>query len=128
MKTMTRLLAVFLVIAAAGCARWQAPRALPPPAEAPVTLPAARVTPRTTGMMVVLRDVRITADSVIGWGEGEPDRSGLLRGSRTRVAVHRSQVLVYEPANQNPFTGGAALSLLLLGGVVVLYLIGEGSV
>lgn len=128
MKTIARLLAVLLVIAAAGCSRWQAPRALPPPTDAPVTLPAARVTPRTTGTMVVLRDVRITADSVIGWGEGAPDPSGLLRGSRTRVAVHRSQVLVFEPANENPWTGGAALSLLLLGGVVVLYLISEGSV
>jgi hypothetical protein len=109
MTTIPRLFAMLLLIAAAGCTRYQV-RTLPPPEEGPVSVRAARMTPRGAGTMVVLHDVRITADSVIGWAEGAPDRSGLLRGDRTRMSVHRDQVLLFEPAEPDALnTAGAAL-------------------
>src|SRR5688572_28613312 len=114
MKTTTRLLAVLLAAAAAGCTKWEPPRALPAPEEGPATYAAARVTPRTTGMMVVMRNVRVTADSVIGTGEGTPDPSGLLRGTGQRMALHRSEVLLFEPAVPDRLaTAGAVLSAVL---------------
>ena len=125
MTTIPRLFAVLLLVGAGGCTRYQV-RTLPPPEEGPATIRAARVTPRETGTMVVLHDVRITADSVIGWAEGAPDRSGLLRGERTRVAVHRSQVLVFEPAVTD--AGGILLNALVGAGVVVLYLMSQAAV
>lgn len=129
MRTFPRLFAVLLVAAAAGCTRWNPPRALPAPDEGPVTYAAARVTPRTTGRMVVMRDVRVTADSVIGTGEGAPDPSGLLRGSGQRVALHRSEVLLFEPAVPDPWaTAGAALSVVLVAlGLYALNAVGNSG-
>lgn len=119
MKPTMRPLAVLLVAAAAGCTRWDPPRALPAADEGPVTFAAARVTPRTTGTMVVLRNVRVTPDSVIGRGEGAPDPSGLLRGPGSRVAVHRSEVLLFEPAVPDGWAtvGGALLAVLVALGL-----------
>lgn len=115
MRTITRPVLVLLVAAAAGCTRWAPPSALPAPEEGAFTFAAARVTPRTTGRMVVWRDVLVTPDSVIGRGEGAPDPSGLLRGSRQRVALHRAEVLLFEPAVPDFLaTAGVALSLVLV--------------
>ncbi|HYR10079.1 MAG TPA: hypothetical protein VEQ60_20065 [Longimicrobium sp.] len=129
MKTIARLFAVLLMIAATGCTRYRT-NALPAPEEGPVSLPAARVTPRGMGTMVVLKDVQVTADSVTGWAEGTPDPSGLLRGPRTRVAMHRSEVLLFEPATpDNRATAGSILLNGLLGAAVVaLYLISQSAV
>jgi hypothetical protein len=129
MKTIPRLLAVLLLTALAGCTRYRQ-HTLPAPEEGPVSLPAARVTPRGTGTMVVLKDVQITADSLTGWAEGTPDPSGLLRGPRTRVAMHRSEVLLFEPATpDNRATAGSLLLNGLLGAAVVaLYLISQATV
>jgi hypothetical protein len=49
-----------------------------------------------------------------------------MRGERTRVAVHRNDVLVFEPAV--PYAGGVLLNALLGAGVVALYLMSEGDV
>jgi predicted small lipoprotein YifL len=124
MRTITRRLAILLLIALAGCTKHR-PRTLPPPEEGAVSLRSARVTPRETGRMVVLRNVQVTADSVIGWSEGAPDRSGLLTGPGTRVAVHRSDVLVYEPAV--PDYGAMLVNGILATGVVVLYLVSSAD-
>jgi hypothetical protein len=128
MKTTACLLAVLLLTAAAGCTRYR-PNALPAPEEGPVPVRAARVTPRETGTMVVLKNVQITADSVIGWRAGEPDRSGLLSGPSQRVAVHRSQVLLYEPAVYDGWAtaGGAALSLIGAYALVAIYYVGKSG-
>jgi hypothetical protein len=128
MTTIPRLVAVLLLVAVAGCTRYQV-RTLPPPEEGPASVRAARMTPRGRGTMVVLHDVRITADSVIGWAEGAPDPSGLLRGGRTRVAVHRNQVLLFEPAVPDPrATAGAALSAVLVGlGLYALGAVGNSG-
>lgn len=115
MKAIARLLAVPLLIALAGCTQWQAPRALPPPEDGPVSVPSARVTPRTTGMTVVLRNLQITPDSVIGW-EQAVDPSGLLRGPARRVAVHRDEVLVFEPVVRESRATAAGI---IVGVVVV---------
>ena len=79
--------------------------------------------------MVVLHDVRITADSVFGWAEGAPDPSGLLRGDRTRVAVHRNEVLLFEPAVPDRWaTAGAALSAVFVAlGLYALAALGNSG-
>jgi hypothetical protein len=60
-------LGLLLAVAAGGCTRWQYTYPLPAPGEAPRTFGAARVTPVQNGPMLVLRDVTVTPDSVIGW-------------------------------------------------------------
>lgn len=128
MKTIARLLALLLVAAAAGCTRWAPPSALPAPEEGPVTYASARVTPRTTGMMV-MHNVRVTADSVTGRREGAPDRSGLLRGPSKRVALHRSEVLLFEPAEPDGWAtvGGALLAVLVAFGLYVADAVGSSG-
>lgn len=128
MTPIPRLFAISLLAAVAGCTRFQV-RTLPPPDEGPVSVRAARVTPRGAGTMVVLHDVRVTADSVIGWGEGAPDPSGLLRGPGQRVAVHRSEVLLFEPAEPDPrATAGAVLSAVLVAlGLYALNAVGNSG-
>lgn len=128
MKTIPTLLAILLPIAFSGCTRWEPVRTLPPPAEGPVSMPAARVTPRS-GMMIVLRRVEITPDSVIGWREGDPDPSGLLRGPGRRVAMPRGEVLLFEPAVPHPWaTAGAALSVVLVAlGLYALNAVGNSG-
>ena len=123
-----RLFAISLLVAASGCTRYQV-RALPPPEEGPASVRAARMTPRGAGTMVVLHDVRITADSVVGWAEGAPDRSGLLRGERTRMSVHRNEVLLFEPAEPDALaTAGAALAAAFVAlGLYALNAIGNSG-
>jgi hypothetical protein len=122
MSPALRLVLVALAIASSGCTRWERPSALPAPRDAPVALRAARLT-RQSGMMQVLHDVRITADSVTGWGEGAPDPSGLLRGLRRRVSLHRGEVLALEPAVRDRWAtaGAAVLGVLAAYGLVALY-------
>lgn len=122
MKLAIRLALVALAIASSGCTRWERASALPAPQEAPVALRAARLT-RQSGMMQVLHDVRITADSVTGWGEGAPDPSGLLRGPRRRVSIHRGEVLSLEPAVRDAWAtaGAAVLGLVVACGLAAMY-------
>ncbi|HEY0020965.1 MAG TPA: hypothetical protein VGC13_31980 [Longimicrobium sp.] len=128
MNLALRLALVALAIASSGCTQWRHVPAMPSPREEGVVLiGAARVTPSGAGTMMELRNVQITMDSVIGWREGAADPSGLLRGPRTRVSLHRSQVLIYEPAVPDSWaTAGAAL----LAGLVAygLYVLNRLSI
>jgi hypothetical protein len=122
MNPTLRLALVALVIASSGCTRWERAPALPPPEEGVVLIGAARVTPSGAGTMMELRNVQITMASVIGWREGAADPSGLLRGPRTCVSLHRSQVLIYEPAVPDSWAtaGAAVLAGLVAYGLYVL--------
>ncbi|HEU0301001.1 MAG TPA: hypothetical protein VFR37_16175 [Longimicrobium sp.] len=124
MKTIMRLSVVLLLIVFSGCTRFRV-RTLPQPEEAPVSVGAVRVTPRETGMMVVLRNVQVTADSVIGWRAGDPEAYGFFPGPSQRVALHRDQVLVYEPAVHDGWAtaGGVVLGIVVAYGLAVLYAI-----
>jgi len=104
MKPIERLsIGLLLTVAAAGCTRWQYTYPLPAPGEAPRTFDAGRVTTVGSGM-VVLRDVVVTADSVIGW-QGETE------AQRQRIAVHRSQVLVFDRRVTDHWRTGSAFLL-----------------
>jgi hypothetical protein len=110
------LLPLGVLMAAGGCTHWKYVPEFPEPREGPSTFGAARVTPGGNGMILVLRDVEVTADSVIGW-EGEQRRD------RRRVALHRDQVLMFERRAVDPWrTGSAAvLAVLVVYGAAVVY-------
>ncbi len=113
MRVIRRIFLFGLLLAGlSACARWQRFPAVPPPESRQIA--AARVTPRQTGEMVELFDVRITADSVIGWRKGDPDPSGLLSGPRRRTALHRDEVLVFERSAPNPRGTAALVGVLTL--------------
>ncbi|HYW12899.1 MAG TPA: hypothetical protein VE871_13155 [Longimicrobium sp.] len=118
MKPIDRLsIGLLLTVAAAGCTRWQYTHPLPAPGEAPQTFGAGRVTTVESGM-VVLRDVVVTPDSVTGW-------HGSTEGRRQRVAVHRSQVLVFDRRAFDPWgTAGASFLVLVTtyAGVALYFL------
>jgi hypothetical protein len=115
MKRIARLSLGILLMAAAGCTRWQYTHPLPAPGEAPRTFNAARVT-LAAGTTVVLRDVEVTPDSVVGW------RGGRHRGLQ-RVAVHRSQVVVLDRSEPAPLktAGATLLAVLVAYGTAVVY-------
>lgn len=120
-----------LLMALAGCTQWRLMPSVPPPDASGRTIGSARVTPRQTGMMVVLHDVQITRDSVIGWRAGDPDPSGLLSGPRSRMALHRDDVLVFErlaPRRGAAAVVGAALTLLAILSFVALYAMSTAGV
>lgn len=129
MKLIQRLLPVLLMAAAAGCTRWAPPRAMPAPEQGTVTYTSARITPRITGRMMVMHKVRVTPDSVIGRGEGAPDPSGLLRGTGKRVALHRSEVLLFEPGEPDFWAtvGGAVLAGLVALGLYTLHAVSQSG-
>jgi hypothetical protein len=120
------LLLALMLTATTGCMRWRQVRTLPYSEQGDVSVRTARVTTaRGTSAdplpeVVVLRDARITADSVIGWREGAADR----------VAVHRSQVRVLESRGVDPWrTGGAVVLTILVGfGAAVGYLLSQFEV
>jgi hypothetical protein len=102
------LLAAAFVLALSGCTQWRHVPAIPSPREGSVLLESVRLTPRETGITMVLHDVQITADSVIGW---QSWREGMR--SRTRVAVHRGQVLVLDSRGPSRW-GTAAMAMLAI--------------
>lgn len=120
---------VLLMTAAGACTRWERTPGVPAPREEPVALRTARVSAGTTPVRVVLRDVRVTADSVTGWYR-PADPSGLLSGPLTRFAVHRDQVLAFEqPVPDALATAGGALIAVVVGYVAVgLWYLATGEV
>lgn len=130
MMTIHRLLPCVLLLACAGCARWRWMPSVPPPDQG-TRIASARVTPRETGRMVVLYDVRVTADSLTGWRAGDPDPSGLLSGPRRRMAIHRDDVLVFERSAPNRWAATAAVAVVAFVvaiGFAGLYVMGSGEV
>lgn len=111
MKTIARLLAVLLPIAVSGCLGWKPVRTLPSAEQEPISLRAARLTtthdasPIRGPTVVVLRDVQITADSVIGWQNGAADR----------VAIRRSQVRGIESRALDRWRTAGVATLVVLG-------------
>jgi hypothetical protein len=110
MMLIRRTALVLALITISGCMHWKPVRPLPRAEQDPVSLRGARVTmaaaatPMRASTALVLRDVRITADSVIGWGEGPDDR----------IALHRSQVRGLESRSLDPWRTAGATVLVLL--------------
>ena len=120
MRTVTQLSAAVLLLTLVACTHFEM-ATLPPLEQGPVLVRAARITPRHSARIVVLRDVRITADSLIGWVD--PDSSGLPSVGRERLALSRSQVLLYEPRVRDPWAtaGAVTVAVIALYGVAALY-------
>ncbi|HYW12901.1 MAG TPA: hypothetical protein VE871_13165 [Longimicrobium sp.] len=95
---------LLLAAAAGGCTRWQYTYPLPAPGEEHRTFGVGRVTTVEDRTMLVLRDVVVTADSVIGW-------HGETEAGRQRIAVHRSQVLVFDRRVTDHWRTGSAFLL-----------------
>jgi hypothetical protein len=118
--TLTHLSAAVLAFTLVACTRFEM-RTLPPPEEGPVSVRAARITPHHSARIVVLRDVRITADSLIGWVD--PDASGPPSVVRERLALSRDQVLLYEPRvhDWRASASVVTVSVIAVSGVALLY-------
>lgn len=88
MRLTMRLLLCALLGGAAGCMRFQAGTVPSPGPEGSRTLGQARVT-TTESRYYRLRDVHVTADSVVGWNTARS-------ADGQRIALHRSQVRRFE--------------------------------
>lgn len=121
--------AVLLAMAISACTRWERTPGVPAPRAEPVALRTARVSASTTPVRVVLRDVQVTADSVIGWYR-PADPSGLLSGPRTRFAVHRDQVIAFEQPVPDALAtvGGAVIAVVVGYAAIGLWYLGTGEV
>lgn len=75
------------------------------PDNAPNLLGTVRVTRLETGATVMLRDVEVTADSVIGWTMGQAEN---------RVALHRRQLFMERSTTDVWATAGAVVLTLLM--------------
>ncbi|HEU4880856.1 MAG TPA: hypothetical protein VFT45_01385 [Longimicrobium sp.] len=111
MMLIRRTALVLTLISISGCMHWKQVRPLPSAEEAPVSLRSARLT--TGGMeegrmrvagLVLLRDVQITGDSVIGWAQGAGDR----------VAVPRNQVSSLESRGIDTLRTAGVTTLVVL--------------
>lgn len=106
---MKRFVLLLLMMAPMGaCTRWVPVTSPEPSAEAARTIPRARVTP-VEGEPMLLRDVRVTADSVVGWRP--------LPTGRERIALHRDQVRLVEEQRESatlPWVFLAVLAAIVL--------------
>jgi hypothetical protein len=121
-----RVLLILVLLVCSGCTHWRQVRPLSRPAQDTVFLRAARLT--TGGMeegrmraarLFLLRDVQVTADSVVGWADGVGQR----------VAVHRNQVSALESRRIDPWgTAGATLIVLTVAyGALLWYALSQGD-
>ena len=88
MRLTMRLLLCALLAGATGCMRFQAGVVPSPGLDGSRTVSQARVT-TTESRYYLLRDVRVTADSVVGWNTARD-------AGRQRIALHRGQVRRFE--------------------------------
>ena len=110
---MKRIALLLLVMAAlGGCTHWKTTGT-----PAPQVIPRARVTP-VTAERVVLRDVQVTADSVVGWYP-------LPTGRRAWVTLHRDEVERFEERRMNPLPN-ALLGLVAAYWIFMLTQINRG--
>ena len=115
MKLISRLFLGVVVMVSAGCMRWE-PVFIPAAADGePPTLGTMRLTPPDLGRTLVLREVQVTADSVIGWRSED--------GVPVRVALHRSRVAIMEKYDANTWetVGLMAFVIVLALGAAALY-------
>jgi hypothetical protein len=100
------LLAVLLLCFAPACMSWRIRPTPEPRTATPRYLEYARVT-ADNGDMMVLHDVWVTQDSVVGWrGRG-------VGGGLTKVRLARSQVLIFEVRRFNAVGTVAAIGATL---------------
>jgi hypothetical protein len=119
---------LLLALLVSGCMGWQSTPLPSPTAQGDsLLLGTLRVTTRPGTELapsrerMVLRDVRVQDDSLIGWG-------GTRLDSNLRIAVHRDQVLTLENGRVDwgrtgTIAGVVVLSVVAVYGVVVLYLL-----
>jgi hypothetical protein len=105
-----------LCLLATACTGW---RPVTTPAPGPVR--QARVT-SVENAVLVLRDVQVTADSVIGWHQVLTDP--LQAGHRQRIAMHRSQVRTFEQSATEPARTGLLAVLIAAAVALIQYLDG----
>lgn len=114
MRWMMRMALFALLAASAGCTGF-APAAVPGPGPSgwrPIG--HARVT-TTESRHYLLRDVSVTADSLVGFEEApKRDRAGM-----SRIALHRSEIRRFERVQVQAFRS-IALGLVLLYGALAL--------
>ena len=125
MRTPFVALLLLVALLASACIRWQsAPVPLPRERSDTLVLGNARITFRPESEAdplrerMVLRDVRVHDDSLVGWG-------GPTLGSRRRIAVHRDQVLGLEYGRMDWWsTGGlVVLSVAAVYGAIIVYVL-----
>ena len=117
MRLTMRLLLCALLAGATGCMRFQAGAVPSPDPGGSRTISQARVT-TTESRYYLLRDVRVTADSVVGW-------STTRDAGRQRIALHRSQVRRFERERLDVIRNGlvvavAAYVLIVIRGLHAL--------
>lgn len=104
-----------LLIAVAGCMRWQR---VPPPVTAPDETPARFALARITlanGALQELRDVQVTADSVTG-------TRITAGGLGERVSLPRADVVVVERQSVSVFATALAAASALAVGIYILFM------
>lgn len=126
MRTASIVPAALLALLLSACMRWQSAPVPEPRTEGePLVLGTARVTARPAAgspayvrQRLVLREVQVRGDSLIGWGGGTV-------GSRERIAVHRDQVVGLEFGRRDwgRTAGAVVLSVAVIYGALVLFLI-----
>ena len=111
MRWMRRLMVCALLVGASGCMHFDTVEVPAPAPGASRTIRWARVT-TTESRFYQLRDVRITADSVVGWEEAR----NLDPAAKRRIAIHRDAVRRFEERRLN------AAHTVLLGAAVAALL------
>jgi hypothetical protein len=115
MKLISRLSLGAMVVLSAGCMRWEYMPMRTAPDNAPNSLGTVRVTLLETGATMMLRDVEVTADSVIGWTTGPAE---------DRVALHHRELFLERSRTNLWATAGViVLTLLVAYGAVMAYVL-----
>lgn len=131
MRSTSFVYAVLGALLLSACMGWQsAPVPAPRPPGEPLVLGTARLTtwsgpdgPAGFRERIVLRDVQVRGDSLVGW-------DGSIQGEPRRVAVHRIRVTGLERRGLDGWRTGAAvvLSVVAVYGATAVYLVSMGDV
>ncbi len=131
MRSTAFVRAVLAALLLSGCMRWQsAPMPGPRASAEPLVLGTARLTTwsgpggaANLRKRIVLRDVQVRGDSLVGW-------DGSIPGQPRRVAIHRNQVSGLELRGMDWFkTGGVVvLTVVAVWGATAVYVVSMGDV
>lgn len=126
MRTSFVVLAVLGALLLSACMRWQSsPVPAPRGPDEPLVLGTARLTtwsgpdgPAGLRRRIVLRDVQVRGDSLVGWDEAVP-------GAPRRVSVHRIRVSGLELRERDWWRTGAVVVLTVVAvyGATGLYIV-----